>query len=62
MMVPLTWSGARLGGWLARPGVRYGAAMLVLGAGVMTLAAPWLMQVPQLHGLLAALGCRSLPG
>jgi sulfite exporter TauE/SafE len=62
MMVPLTWSGARLGGWLARPGVRYGAALLVLTAGVLTLAAPWLMRVPQLHGLLSVLGCRSLPG
>jgi len=27
----------------------------------MTLTAPWLMQVPALHGLLDALGCSSLP-
>lgn len=61
VMVPLTWSGARLGGWLRRPEVRYGVAGFVLTAGLVTLAAPWLMGVPQLHGLLAALGCQSLP-
>ena len=33
-------------------------AVLVLGAGLLTIAAPWLMQVPALHGPLAALGCR----
>jgi sulfite exporter TauE/SafE len=61
MMVPLTWSGARMGRWLQRPGWRMTAAMLVLLAGVLTLAAPWLMRVPALHGVLSALGCRSLP-
>ena len=35
---------------------------LILLAGILTLAAPWLMQVPGMHGLLSALGCRSLPG
>jgi len=61
VMLPLTWSGARMGRWLQRPALRSGLAMLVLGAGLLTLAAPWLMQVPALHGPLAALGCR-LPG
>lgn len=61
MMVPLTWSGARMGRWLQRPGWRTSAAMLVLTAGLLTLAAPWLMRVPVLHGVLSALGCRSLP-
>lgn len=61
MMVPLTWSGARMGRWLQRPAWRTSAAMLVLTAGLLTLAAPWLMQVPALHGVLSALGCRSLP-
>ncbi|MBH2010272.1 MAG: sulfite exporter TauE/SafE family protein, partial [Xanthomonadaceae bacterium] len=28
---------------------------------LLTIAAPWLMQLPAMHGLLAALGCRSLP-
>ena len=27
------------------------------GAGLLTLAGPWLMQVPALHDALAALGC-----
>lgn len=61
MMVPLTWSGARMGRWLQRPGLRKGAAFIVLAAGLLTLLAPWLMQVPALHGVLAALGCRTLP-
>jgi hypothetical protein len=37
-------------------------ASIILFAGVLTLAAPWLMQVPALHGVLGALGCRPLPG
>lgn len=58
VMLPLTWSGQRLAGWLRRPGLRVPAACLVLAAGLLTLAAPWLMRVPALHGVLAALGCR----
>ena len=61
VMLPLTWSGARLGQRLQRGSLRYAAAALVLLAGVLTLAAPWLMRVPALHTLLTALGCRSLP-
>ena len=62
VMLPLTWAGARMGQRLQRGAWRIarrraGAA----GAGLLTLAAPWLMQVPALHGALAALGCRSLP-
>lgn len=60
VMLPLTWSGARLGRWL-QTRWRHAAAMLVLTAGLMTLTAPWLMQVPALHSLLGALGCSSLP-
>ncbi len=62
MMLPLTWSGARLGGWLQRPRLRMALACMVLGAGLLTIAAPWLMQVPALHGPLAALGCRPYAG
>lgn len=62
MMWPLTWSGARIGQRLQRGGWRTAAGMLVLGAGLLTLSAPWLMQVPALHGALAALGCRPVPG
>lgn len=62
VMLPLTWSGARLGGWLQKPGRRSVVALLVLLAGVLTLAGPWLMKVPALHGVLGALGCQPLPG
>jgi len=57
LMVSMTWSGARLGQKMRRGGWRIAMALLVLAAGVLTVASPWLMQVPQLHGLLAALGC-----
>lgn len=57
LMVPLTWSGARIGQRLQQPAWRTGAGLLVLAAGVLTLAAPWLMQHPALHGVLQALGC-----
>ena len=60
VMLPLTWSGARMGRWLQRPGLRRVLAGFVLVAGLLTLAAPWLMQIPALHGPLAALGCRPL--
>ncbi|WP_267224538.1 sulfite exporter TauE/SafE family protein [Dyella silvae] len=57
VMLPLTWSGARVGRWLQRPGPRRGAALFILFAGVLTLSAPWLMHVPALHGVLGAMGC-----
>lgn len=62
VMLPLTWAGARFGQRLQRGGWITAAGVLVLSAGLLTLAAPWLMQVPALHGPLAALGCRPLPG
>jgi sulfite exporter TauE/SafE len=58
VMLPLTWSGARMNRWLQRPSLRLALGGVVLGAGLLTLSAPWLMQVPALHGPLAALGCR----
>jgi len=65
VMLPLTWSGQRISGVLQRPLLRHFAAALVLGMGLMTIAAPWLMQLPALHGALSALGCvplsRSVP-
>lgn len=60
VMVPLTWSGARVGRWMQQAGARRGVAALVLLAGVVTMAGPWLMQVPSLHGLMGWLGCESL--
>lgn len=53
-MLPLTYSGSR---WRASLGQRRAAGYLVLIAGLLTIAAPWLMQMPALHGVLAALGC-----
>ena len=61
VMLPLTWSGARLGRWLQQPGRRTTVAMIVLLTGVVTVAAPWLMKAPALHGILSALGCQPLP-
>lgn len=61
VMLPLTWSGARMNRWLQRPGLRTVLGALVLAAGLLTVAAPWLMQVPALHGPLAAMGCRPYP-
>ena len=57
MMIPLTWSGARLGRWLQRPAFRTTAAAFILFAGLVTIFSPWLMQVPALHAALVALGC-----
>jgi uncharacterized protein len=59
-MVPLTWSGARVGQWLQRSQLRFAAAACVLLAGILTLAGPWLAHAPALHRVLSALGCRSL--
>ena len=44
LMVPLTWSGARLGQRLQRGGWRIAAGAAGAGAGLLTIAAPWLMQ------------------
>lgn len=60
LMVPLTWAGARFGQRLQRGGLRNAAGILVIAAGVLTMAGPWLMHAPVLHAALAALGCRSL--
>lgn len=57
VMLPLTWSGARLGRWLHDPVRRNAAAAFVFLAGLLTLAAPWLAHVPVLGGVLVALGC-----
>jgi sulfite exporter TauE/SafE len=61
VMLPLTWSGARLKLWLQHGRWRIAAALLILTAGLLTIAAPWLMHVPALHDALAALGCTPAP-
>src|SRR3546814_12567738 len=45
MMLPLTWSGARMRLWLQHGRWRITAALLILLAGLLTMAAPWLMHV-----------------
>jgi sulfite exporter TauE/SafE len=60
VMLPLTWSGARLGQRLQRGSLRNAAGVLILLAALVTIAAPWLMQVPALHGVLSTLGCLPL--
>lgn len=59
-MVPLTWSGARLGGILAQRRWRLAAAAAIALAGILTMAGPWLAEMPAVHAVLAALGCRSI--
>jgi sulfite exporter TauE/SafE len=59
-MLPLTWSGARMAGWLGAGKGRRVAAGTILVAGLLTMAAPWLAAIPAVHTLLLALGCRSL--
>ncbi|MBS0225657.1 MAG: sulfite exporter TauE/SafE family protein [Proteobacteria bacterium] len=61
VMLPLTWAGARMGQRLQRGGWRIAMGICVLSAGILTLTAPLLMKAPALHGVLAALGCQSLP-
>jgi sulfite exporter TauE/SafE len=58
-MVPLTWSGARLGQRLQQGASRTALAALVFGAGLVTLSAPWLAGIPHVHQVLLALGCSS---
>ena len=60
LMLPLTWSGARLGQRLQRSGWRAAAGSLVMASGLLTLAAPWMLHAPAMHAWLAMLGCRSL--
>lgn len=61
VMLPLTWSGQHVGRRLLKGNVRYGVGALVAAAGLVTMAAPWLVRVlPGLHGPLRALGC--VPG
>jgi len=55
-MLPLAWSGSRLR-LFEGSGRRAAAGGVVLAAGLLTMASPWLMQVPALHGWMAALGC-----
>lgn len=59
-MVPLTWSGARLGQRLQQGPARMALATLILFAGLITVLAPWLAGMPHLHSTLRALGCRSI--
>ncbi len=61
-LVALATAGLRWGASTRMSWGRHAGAVLVGGAGVLTLSAPWLVHVPALHGALVALGCRSLVG
>lgn len=61
VMLPLTWAGARVAQRLQRGGWHTVLGLCVLGAGLLTVAAPLLVHAPGATGVLAALGCRSLP-
>lgn len=60
-MLPLTWGSGRIARRLSTGDSRTLLAIFVIAAGVLTLSAPMLAQVPALHGLLEMLGCRTLP-
>lgn len=58
VMLPLTWSGQHVGRRLLDGGVRRGVGAAVALAGLLTVAAPWIVRIaPGLHGPLRALGC-----
>jgi hypothetical protein len=58
VMLPLTWSGLHVGKRLLRGATRTAAGMVVMVAGAITVAAPWLIHhVPGMQGALRALGC-----
>jgi uncharacterized protein len=61
VMLPLTWSGARLGRWLHDPRRRGAGVALLMLAGGVTMASPWLMHAPGMPAVLAALGCLPTP-
>ncbi|TZF90495.1 sulfite exporter TauE/SafE family protein [Cognatilysobacter lacus] len=57
VMLPLAWSGAQVGRRLLQGGLRAAAGVVVAVGGVVTVAAPWLVAMPALHGPLRLLGC-----
>lgn len=59
-MLPLTWSGHRIGFWLQKPRMRRAGGWVLMACGVLTLSAPALAQHPAAHALLSALGCQTL--
>ncbi len=60
-MLPLTWGSGRIARRLSTGNSRTWLAGLVIAAGILTLTAPLLAQVPAMHALLELLGCRTLP-
>ena len=60
LMTAISYSGSRFGLMLTHRGWRTAVALLILLAGAVTAAAPWLMHSAGMHAWLQALGCRSL--
>lgn len=61
VMLPLTWSGARLVRWIKDPRRRGAGVAVLMLAGLLTFASPWLMHAPGMPAILAALGCLPTP-
>lgn len=61
VMVPLTWAGARVAQRLQHGRGKQLAAAGLLVMGLLTATAPLLAGVPAVHGVLEALGCRTVP-
>jgi hypothetical protein len=57
VMLPLSWSGARLSHWLRNRGWRIATGVVIFAAGLLTAASPWLIHSPRLRPALVALGC-----
>lgn len=57
VMLPITYAGVRLSAWVQYKNLQRVGGTLLLLAGLITLATPWLMTIPALHGVLGALGC-----
>jgi hypothetical protein len=47
----------QVGRRLLRGAARRALGSVILAAGLVTMAAPWLVGVPVLHDVLVALGC-----
>ncbi len=59
VMTSIGWSGARLFNF-NNTSWRIAAGVIVATLALLTLLAPWLAKTPEMHGILSALGCRTL--
>ena len=57
LMVPLAWTGARALQSRHAATTRRWGGVAIIGLGVLTMAAPWLVALPHIGPVLHALGC-----